>query len=57
VVVSAFVVRPIADAGAVHALYGSANGLATAAVQFWNQNSSGILEEAELSDQFGLSIY
>ena len=57
VVVSAFVVRPIADAGAVHALYGSANGLATAAVQFWNQNSSGILEEAELSDQFGLSVY
>ena len=56
-VVSAFVVRPIADAGAVHALYGSANGLATAAVQFWNQNSSGILEDAEVSDQFGLSIY
>jgi hypothetical protein len=57
VVVSAFIVRPIADAGAVHALYGSSSGLATAAVQFWNQNSSGILEEAELSDQFGLSIY
>ena len=57
VLVSQFVLRPIADAGAVHALYGSASGLATGTVQFWNQNSSGILEDAELSDQFGLSIY
>ena len=57
VLVSTFVTRPIADAGAVHALYGSASGLATGTVQFWNQNSSGILEDAEVSDQFGLSIY
>ena len=57
VLVSTFVIRPIADAGAVHALYGSASGLATGTVQFWNQNSSGILEDAETSDQFGLSVY
>jgi hypothetical protein len=57
VLVSTFVTRPIADAGAVHALYGSASGLTTGTVQFWNQNSSGILEDAEVSDQFGLSVY
>ena len=57
VLVSTFVFRPIADAGAVHAVYGSSTGLSTATVQFWNQNSSGILEEAEQGDQFGLSVY
>ena len=57
VLVSQFVFRPIADAGAVHALYGSSTGLLTGAVQFWNQNSAGILEEAEQSDQFGSSVY
>jgi hypothetical protein len=57
VLVSPFVFRPIADAGAVHAVYGSSTGLSTTTVQFWNQNSSGILEEAELNDQFGLSVY
>jgi len=55
--ISPNIFRPIGDAGAVHALYGSATGLSTANVQFWNQNSPGILEDAELSDQFGLSIY
>ena len=57
VLVSQFVFRPIADAGAVHALYGSSTGLLTGVVQFWNQNSSGILEEAKQSDQFGSSVY
>jgi hypothetical protein len=57
VLVAPFQFRAIAGAGAVHALYGSSTGLLTAAVQFWNQNSSGILEDAEDNDQFGLSVY
>jgi len=57
VLVSGLIFRPIADAGAVHALYGSLTGLSTGTVQFWNQNSSGILEEAEANDQFGLAVY
>jgi hypothetical protein len=57
VLVGQFTFRPIADAGAVHAVYGSSTGLSTGTVQFWNQNSAGILEEAEESDQFGLAVY
>jgi len=57
VLVSGLLFRPIADAGAVHALYGSLTGLSTGTVQFWTQNSSGILEEAEANDQFGLAVY
>ena len=57
VLIAPFIFLPIADAGAVHALYGSSAGLSTASVQFWNQNSSGILEESEANDQFGLAVY
>lgn len=56
-VLSPLIVVPIADAGAVHAVYGSTAGLSTGTAQFWSQNSSGILEEAEASDQFGLALY
>jgi hypothetical protein len=51
------------DAGAVNVLYGSATGLTSAGDQFWTQNSSGILDQAEacdpsnqVCDQFGFSL-
>jgi hypothetical protein len=44
------------NAGAVHVIYGSANGLTGAGSQFWSQNSPGIFSEAEEDDQFGSSL-
>lgn len=46
----------IADAGAVHVLYGSASGLRSFAGQLWTQNALNNLEISELNDQFGLSL-
>ncbi len=58
----------IIDGGAVHIIYGSANGLSTAKKQFWSQNSPDILDDAEsyevstdeftytIGDRFGHSV-
>jgi FG-GAP repeat protein len=43
------------DAGAVNVLYGSATGLAAAGNQYWTQNSPGLGDVAERSDQFGFA--
>ena len=40
-------------AGAVNVIYGSAAGLTDVGNQFWNQDSPGILDQAERSDRFG----
>jgi hypothetical protein len=45
-----------ADAGAVHVLYASAAGLASAGSQFWYQNSGGIADSAEADDRFGAAL-
>jgi len=49
-------VGSISGAGQVNVIYGSATGLAAAGNQIWNQNSPGILETAEESDSFGVSL-
>lgn len=46
----------IADAGAVHVIYGSATGLNAAGNQIWTQNSSGIANAAEANDRFGSAL-
>ncbi len=45
-----------ADAGLVHVLYGSTQGLAEAGNQLWTQDSPGILDSAEDGDQFGYTL-
>jgi len=45
-----------ARAGAVHVLYGSANGLVTAGSQFFHQDVNGIADAAEANDFFGASL-
>ena len=47
----------LVDAGAVHAVYGSATGLALATGQVWTQNTAGIKDSAEPGDRFGHSVY
>ena len=42
--------------GAVHAIYGSASGLAVAGQQFWSQNSTGISDDQDIGDHFGASL-
>ncbi len=46
----------VANAGAVSILYGSPQGLSGAGNQFWNQDSPGILGEAEFVDEFGEAL-
>ncbi len=48
----------IANAGEVHVIYGSAGGLSTAvlATQDFDQNASGVPDEAEEGDFFGWSL-
>ena len=46
----------IDDAGAVHVLYGSASGLTVVGNEVWSQNTTGIQETAEVSDQFGNAL-
>ncbi len=43
------------DAGGVNVIYGSTTGLVSAGNQFWDQDSSGIGDSAEPSDQFGFA--
>jgi disulfide bond formation protein DsbB len=44
------------QAGAVNVLYGSSTGLSATGDQFWTQDSPGILDSAEASDEFGWSV-
>jgi len=44
------------NVGAVNILYGTANGLNAAGDQFFNQNSSGIAELAQVGDEFGAAL-
>jgi uncharacterized delta-60 repeat protein len=41
------------DAGAVNVIYGTTAGLSATGDQFWNQNSTDILDSAEPVDEFG----
>ena len=43
------------DAGAVNVIYGSSTGLTASGNQYWTQNSAGIGDSAENSDQFGFA--
>jgi hypothetical protein len=45
-----------ARAGAVHVLYGTADGLDTVDDQFWSQETSSVQDFAEPDDQFGFSL-
>ena len=49
-------VGALTDGGVVHVLPGSASGLTATGSQYWNQNSSGILEGIETGDRFGASL-
>jgi FG-GAP repeat protein len=44
------------DAGGVNVIYGSASDLTDAGNQFWSQNSSGIVDQAEEGDVFGWGL-
>jgi hypothetical protein len=44
------------DAGSVHVLYGSSSRLGSSGSQRWTQDSSGILDETEIGDNFGFSL-
>jgi hypothetical protein len=46
----------ISDAGAVHVLYGSGNGLNETGGQFLHQESFGVPESADANDQFGVAL-
>ena len=49
-------VGSVADAGAVHVLYGTRAGLSASGGQLWTQNTSGVPDAAEDSDAFGRSL-
>jgi hypothetical protein len=44
------------NAGSVTVLYGSASGLTDTGVQFWDQNTTGVNDEAEPGDLFGAAM-
>jgi hypothetical protein len=44
------------QAGAVNVLYGSSSGLSSTGSQFWTQDTSGIEDSAETSDNFGWTL-
>ena len=46
----------VEGAGAANALYGSLSGLSATGNQVWHQNSTGILDECELDDEFAASL-
>lgn len=46
----------VVDAGVVHILYGSADGLSSALSQHWHQNSPGIWSSNENGDLFGNAL-
>ncbi len=45
-----------AAAGAVNLIYGAAAGLSSTGNQFWNQDSTNILDLVEASDKFGAAL-
>ena len=45
-----------ADAGVVHAIFGSAAGLSSTGNQVWSQDSAGIADAAESGDGFGAAL-
>jgi hypothetical protein len=49
-------ISTIENAGAVHIIYGSADGLSSAGNQTWHQDSDGINDTSEAGDGFGRSI-
>jgi hypothetical protein len=49
-------VGAVSDAGAVHVIFGTASGLASANDQFWSQESTNIAGVAEASDWLGFSL-
>ncbi len=49
-------VGTVKDAGAVHVLYGSPEGLAAAGTQFWTEDTPGIPDAAEADDGFGETV-
>ncbi len=53
---SRFEDRGARDAGVVHVLYGTADGLRTKRSQRWSQGSPGIADKPERGDQFGWSM-
>lgn len=46
-------VGSLALAGAVNVIYGSQSGLTSSGDQFWTQDSDGVVDDAEILDQFG----
>jgi hypothetical protein len=49
-------VNSVSGAGAVNVLYGTDSGLSTTGSQAWHQDSPGIVDAAENSDQFGSAL-
>jgi hypothetical protein len=44
------------DAGAINVIYGSATGLVATGNQFWTEDTTNILDQAELGDRFGIVL-
>ncbi|MBG0561289.1 FG-GAP repeat protein [Actinoplanes aureus] len=49
-------VGTVADAGAVHVIFGYSSGLISSGSQLWHQDSSGIQDTAEPGDLFGSAL-
>lgn len=49
-------VGSLQEAGAVHAIYGSVNGLATTGSQLWNQSSPDLAGSSGTSERFGEAV-
>lgn len=44
------------DAGVAHVFYGGASGISTSNLQFWHQDQTGIIDDCEDMDLFGLAL-
>src|SRR5262249_817078 len=44
------------DGGAVNVIYGTSGGLSDPSNQYWKQSSTGILDDAEAGDIFGVAV-
>lgn len=49
-------VGSIANAGAVHVFFGSATGLKGSGSQYWNQNTTSVLNASKAGDMFGSAL-
>ncbi len=49
-------VKGIVSGGAVNVIYGSSSGLSAEGDQYWHQDKSGILDQAESADRFGWAL-